>query len=149
MSTSTPTFELTPLSRLIKQSLKDIEMMKRFTTTDEVGGKNVKGKRGKGKDKEAKGKGKGVGVGEEIIRGGGREMVIDFDKISENLKGLEEVYQAFLQTPNPNGTPRTEIHLVAIVCKRSEVLKAVASSSASSSGGGDGVPLVKVADCCL
>ncbi|PVH76969.1 hypothetical protein DL98DRAFT_574009 [Cadophora sp. DSE1049] len=134
---STPTFELTPLSTLIAQSFKDIEMMKRvhgrsvghLTLSPGAKGKDKESNKAKGKDAEKAAK----------------ATTIDFDKVEENLRGFEEFYRVFLQTPtcaNPSNTPRAEVHLLAMVCKRSEVVK-----GGMNLGGGESVPRVRVADC--
>ncbi|KAG4420333.1 hypothetical protein IFR04_006539 [Cadophora malorum] len=118
----TPTFELTPLSTLIVQSLKDIEMLKR-----------VQGHR------------RGIGIGDGIA--------IDFDSLFQNLKNFEAVYKAYLQTStstniNETEEPCDEVHLLAMVCKRREVVRGGLSISGSSGSAGT-LPRVKVADCCL
>ncbi|KAH7383075.1 hypothetical protein BKA64DRAFT_749156 [Cadophora sp. MPI-SDFR-AT-0126] len=92
-STNTPTFELTPLSTLIAQSLKDMEMMKRvhgrsagLLTLSIHNGEEKK--KGKGK-KNKKGKER---EGEVTARA--RVNIIDFEKVEENLRGFEEFYRA-------------------------------------------------------
>ncbi|KAK0113985.1 hypothetical protein ONS96_014832 [Cadophora gregata f. sp. sojae] len=171
-STPTPTFELTPLSTLIAQSYKDIEMLKSIYGPSSrrlhppplppptSSGKTKPKNKHNSKSKSEKGKkGEEGELNEkEMARVVGLErgMAIDFEKVEEGLRGFEEVYKVFLQTSNT--TPRTEVHLLAMVCKRSEVVNGGLSVSGSGKGEGEkqgggggvgGVPSVKIADCCL
>ncbi|KAH7369579.1 hypothetical protein BKA65DRAFT_544309 [Rhexocercosporidium sp. MPI-PUGE-AT-0058] len=119
-TTSTPIFELTPLSSLIQQSLKDIEISKgvhrREATTSEVELKKSKNSKDKEKEKDKEKNGGEMNNGGEAEGGrrrggGGGGMAIDFDSVSNNLKSFEE----FLNTTHEDGTPRAEIHLLAVL----------------------------------
>ncbi|KAL2063928.1 hypothetical protein VTL71DRAFT_4422 [Oculimacula yallundae] len=166
-------FELTPLSGLLTQSRRDIEMLKvvhgRGSGSGNLPSPSVSGAgvaAGAGLEAAARkisdgmedielndikttsngtGNGNGNGKGrddcasaiatvttttvnssEEESRGGrsnNQATPADFDQVSEDLKMFEDMYRAFLQTPTPTGRPRTEIHLLAMVCKRSEVVR--------------------------
>ena len=52
-----------------------------------------------------------------------QQVMIDFDKIEANLKKFEESYRAFLNFGGKYGGKTEEVHLVAVVCKRSDVVK--------------------------
>ncbi|KAK6580007.1 hypothetical protein PZA11_007715 [Diplocarpon coronariae] len=113
-------FELTPLSGLIKQSFTDLEVLKRVhAETIQTGG----GGTGAG----VEGKGKGKATEEEV------GMVVDFERVERNLKKFEEVYRSFLSYGGAYGEKHEEVHLVAMVCRRSEVATGTLSS-------GPGVP---------
>lgn len=67
---------------------------------------------------------------------GGKEEgeVIDFERVEENLRRFEEVYQLFLTSTRASLAGIVcgeEVHLVAMVCKRSEVVTGRLSGSAS------------------
>ncbi|CZT10384.1 uncharacterized protein RAG0_14874 [Rhynchosporium agropyri] len=167
-------FELTPLSDLIQQSIKDLEMLKivygrggvypssvytsvpgsgsgsgsagdqgyvNFNVgsgppTNGVSSAVVSGASGihNGKKKgrfssNFKDRVNGVtpvsrGVEEdEEVAAEAEATASDFDQVGEDLRMFEEMYRAYLQTPTPSGRPRTEVHLLAIICKKREILQ--------------------------
>ena len=63
--------------------------------------------------------------------------MIDFDRVEGNLRKFEELYRQFLNYGGRFGDKAEEVHLVAVVCKRSDVMR-------GQVGEGDGsVPRVK------
>jgi hypothetical protein len=158
LTAANTSFELTPLSGLIKQSYKDIGTLRAIQAERE----------------------KLVGVGDAGGIGGGGEKV-DFDGMEEHLRRFEEVYRQvcaffFSNSPQPvppsslltnfnpstnintntnnknsilmgtqflryggrHGDSQEEVHLVAILCKRSDVLSSNTSSKHNSKNGGSG-----------
>jgi hypothetical protein len=76
LTAANTSFELTPLSGLIKQSYKDIGTLRVIQAERE---KLVR-------------EGRGVGVG-DAGGIGGREEIVDFDEMEEHLRRFEEVYR--------------------------------------------------------
>lgn len=62
-------------------------------------------------------------------RGGGnaspqvQQVLVDFDKVEANLKKFEELYRQFQNYGGRFGDKAEEVHLVAVVCKRSDLVK--------------------------
>jgi hypothetical protein len=100
-------FELTPLSSLIKQSYTDIALLRRIHTTPSptlpspTYAPNTPPTALTRSPKE-----------KEI-----QQVLIDFDKIEGNLKKFEEMYRQFLRYGGRHGDEAEEVHLVAVVCK--------------------------------
>jgi hypothetical protein len=120
-------FELTPLSSLIKQSYADIALLRRLHTAPSptlpspTYSPNTSPSTilaNSPKEKEV------------------QQVLIDFDKIESNLKKFEEMYRQFLRYGGRHGDEAEEVHLVAVVCKRSDVVR-------GKMGEGEGVPRVK------
>lgn len=100
-------FRLTPLSGLIKQSFRDIETLKN------VHGQIVEST--------------SVNPSPNLVdpaAGATQVQPIDFTKIEANLQKFEVLYNSFLEHGDEEtGGPAEEVLMVAMVCKRSEVLK--------------------------
>jgi flagellar motility protein MotE (MotC chaperone) len=145
MLSSGYSFELTPLSGLITQSFTDISLLRRLAETQSPTYpspaysptmKNEKAfqRRGtKGNNTSAKTKAKAKGNSSRQVQ----QSLIDFDKVEDNLKKLEELYRQFLNYGGKFGDKAEEVHLVAVVCKRSDVVK-------GQMGVGDGYVLLRV-----
>ncbi len=85
---ASPSFELTPLSGLIKQSYEDIEALKKV---------HAGAGRGRGRvrfDEEVASSGMNGGVGGGEMAGATTGKRIDFEKVEENLRRFEEVYNS-------------------------------------------------------
>jgi hypothetical protein len=99
-------FRLTPLSGLIKQSFRDIETLKN------VHGQIVEST--------------SANPSPNLNTDAGATQVqpINFTKIEANLQKFEVLYNSFLEHGDEEtGGPAEEVLMVAMVCKRSEVLK--------------------------
>ncbi|SZE99615.1 unnamed protein product [Blumeria hordei] len=96
-TSSTPILAPTPLSSLIKQSFQDIQALRRVSKTPSLR----------------------VDPGPEL------QQELDFERVEQNLKRFEDVYTQFLQCGRNEGEPIEEVHLMAMVCRRSGLVSGV------------------------
>ncbi len=114
-------FELTPLSSLISQSYSDLRTLKRIHTR----------------------KVRSNAFGKEDL-----QKQIDFEKIEQTLKGFEELYNQYLRFGGWYGGEGDEVCLVAMVCKKSEVVQGIMEKGVGTGQGEkEVVPMRKVPDC--
>ncbi|KAI0999731.1 hypothetical protein K3495_g8463 [Podosphaera aphanis] len=127
----TSTMELTPLSLLLKQSYQDIEMLRSMrmaqTPNDSFSSSNS------GNSREG-----ANSLGNVPIRDQ-RGNEVDFERIEQNLRRFGDLYTQFLKDGGDEGKPAEEVHLVAMVCKRSEM-------ATNTLGAGAGTPKLKSAE---
>ncbi|RKF57986.1 hypothetical protein GcM3_184017 [Golovinomyces cichoracearum] len=103
--------ELTPLSRLIEQSYRDLQMLRGVPIT-----KTSDGTEGSNNNRSGK------GLLCRLPNSGGKQ--VDLSKIEENLKRFEDLYAQFLNGEKESD-PTEEVHLVAIVCKQSQFITGI------------------------
>ncbi|RKF59674.1 hypothetical protein OnM2_058069 [Erysiphe neolycopersici] len=108
---SFPCFELTPLSHLIQQSFRDIERLQQVHATQ------------MSNCPEDPNKNQGdlnllCGLPSKYEEG----KEVDFNRVKENLKRFEDLYMKFLNQEGDECEKKEEVHLVAVVCKRSQVI---------------------------
>lgn len=106
-----PCFELTPLSHLIKQSYRDIEQLQQVRAAENSN---------YGEDLDNGQKSLNLSCG--IPANGEEGKEVDFNKVKENLMKFEELYSKFLNQARDEFEKSEEVHLVAVVCKRSQVI---------------------------
>ena len=131
-------FELTPLSGLITQSYTDIALLRRMHETQTPTYPSpTYSPHSSPKEKHPNLNSKSKASSSPKTSPQVQQSLIDFDKVEDNLRKFEELYRQFLHYGGKHGDRAEEVHLMTVVCKKSDVVK-------GQMGEGDGsVPRVK------